>query len=103
MIPPDYEAIDRLLDAKDMDEARELLHGIDPSDESYAVLRIKLSLCEGSVEPALATQRLVQLMRRQPDWPGAKDLFRIATERAYVQRESSVSLSHVPPPVKPNH
>jgi hypothetical protein len=98
----DYEALDRLLDAGDLDTAREMLLGAAPSDEAYAVLRIKLSLCDGSLEPALAAQRLIQLMRQKPDWPGAKALFQIATERAYEQRESSVSLSHVPPPVRPN-
>ncbi|MGC4066595.1 MAG: hypothetical protein QM784_18565 [Polyangiaceae bacterium] len=46
-------------------------------------------------------QRLINLMRKQQDFPGVKALYQIASDRAYQQRESSVSLSHVPPPVKP--
>jgi hypothetical protein len=100
-LPPDYDDIDRLIDAGDFDRCRERLAAIDASDESYAVLRIKLSLFDGTLDPPIAMQKLINLMRRQQDFPGAKEVYQIASDRAYEQRESSVSLSHVPPPVKP--
>lgn len=99
-MPTDFEAIDRLLDANDLDQAREILSNVDPEDESYAALRIKLALFDESLHPAAAMQRLIALMRRQPNWPGAKDLYQIASQRAYAEHESSVSHSHIPPPVK---
>ncbi|HEY5960303.1 MAG TPA: hypothetical protein VIV60_27305 [Polyangiaceae bacterium] len=99
-IPTDYEAIDRLLDAGDIEQAREILGSTDAADESYTVLRIKLTLFDGSLPPAAAMQKLIALMRRQKDWPFAKDVYQIASQRAYAEHESSVSHSHIPPPVK---
>ena len=102
LLPTDYEAIDRLIEAKDLDEARELLFGIDPSDLSYSVLHAKLALYDGSLEPMAIAQRLVQLMRKVPNLPGARELYKSATELAYAQHESSLSRSHVPQPIKTN-
>ncbi len=99
-MPTDFEAIDRLLEAGDIDQAREILSGVDSEDESYAVLRIKLALYDGSLPPAAAMQRLIALMRRQQDWPGAKALYQIASQRAYSEHASSVSHSHIPPPTR---
>jgi hypothetical protein len=99
-IPYDIEAIDRLIEAGDVEQARDILSGVDPGDESYSVLRIKLALYDGSLPPGAAMQRLIALMRRKQDWPGAKGLYQIASQQAYAEHESSVSHSHVPPPVK---
>jgi len=99
-MPPDFDAIDRLLEAGDIEQARDILSGVDPDDESYAVLRVKLALYDGSLPPGAAMQRLIALMRRQQDWPGAKALYQIASQKAYEVHESSVSHSHIPPPVK---
>jgi hypothetical protein len=102
LLPTDYEAIDRLIETKDLEQARELLLAVEPNDLSYAVLHIKLALYDGSLEPMLAAQRLVQLMRKEPGLHGARDLYKTATELTYAQHESSLSRSHVPPPVKTN-
>lgn len=99
-MPSDFEAIDRLLEAGDLEQAKEILQSADANDESYTVLRTKLALYDGSLPPAAAMQRLIALMRRQPDWPGAKTLYQVASSRAYAEHESSVSHSHIPPPVK---
>lgn len=98
--PTDFDAIDRLLEAGDIEQAKEILQSADPSDESYTVLRVKLGLYDGSLPPGAAMQRLIALMRRQQDWPGAKAVYQIASQRAYAEHESSVSHSHIPPPVK---
>jgi hypothetical protein len=98
--PPDYAAIDELLEAGDVEGAREMLAHTPASNEGYAVLRIKLGLREGSLEPGPAMQRLIALMRRNSDWPGAKELYQEASQAAYQSRQSSVSHSHPPPPVK---
>ncbi len=97
--PSDFDAIDRLLDARDLEQAREILAGVE-ADEAYAVLRIKLAMLADGLPPEAAMQRLIQLMRRQRDWPGAKDLYQMASQKAYENRQSSVALSHLPPPVK---
>jgi len=94
------EAIDALLEAGELDDAREALKHAAVSDERYAVVRIKLSLYDGSVESGPAMQALIQLMRRNADWPGAKALYQRASSAAFETRQSSVSHSHPPPPVE---
>jgi hypothetical protein len=97
-LSPEYQAIDQLLEAGDVEAARRELAAVASDDESYAVLRIKLGLYEGSLEPGAAMQRLIALMRRDPEWPCAKELYQEASNLAYQSRRSSVSHSHPPPP-----
>ena len=63
------------------------------------VVRIKLALYDGSLPSGAAMQQLIQLMRRDAAWPGAKELYQEASTSAYQTRQSSVSHSHPPPPV----
>lgn len=93
-----YQAIDQLLEAGDFEGARRDLGTVASDDESYAVLRIKLGLYDGTLEPGAAMQRLITLMRRDPEWPFAKELYQEASNLAYQSRTSSVSHSHPPPP-----
>ena len=95
------EAVDALLEADDLNGAREALTRVATSDERYAVVRIKLSLFDGSMPSGAAMQSLIQLMRRNADWPGAKQLYQTASSAAFETRQSSVSHSHPPPPVGP--
>jgi hypothetical protein len=94
------EAIDALLEIDDLEGAREALFGVSTTDESYSVVRIKLALCDGSMPSGAAMQALIQLMRRNPEWPGAKALYQQASTNAFQTRQSSVSHSHPPPPVE---
>ncbi len=93
-------AIHALLDADDLDAAREALQRASATDERYSVVRIKLALMEGSMPSGAAMQALIQLMRKNPDWPGAKELYQSASSAAFETRQSSVSHSHPPPPVE---
>ncbi|HWZ90045.1 MAG TPA: hypothetical protein VNW92_14380 [Polyangiaceae bacterium] len=95
------EAIDRLLEREDLDGARAALQKADPGDERFAVARIRLALYDGSMPSGAAMQQLIQLMRRDAAWPGAKALYQEASTAAYQTRQSSVSHSHPPPPVEP--
>lgn len=99
MTAPDPTSIHRLLDARDLDRARSVLAGVPRTDEAYAVVRVKLELYEGSLPPLAAVQRLVQLMRKAPDFPGAKELYQEASQLSYQTRQSSLAHSHPPPPV----
>jgi len=99
-MPEDFEAIQELLESGDLENAREILDATDPSDEAYKVLRLKVEMMDGSVAPTVALQRLIQLMRSQPNFPGARALFQEASRLAYTEGQSSVSHSHLPPPVK---
>jgi hypothetical protein len=96
--PP--EVIDELLDAGELDKARALLADVASSDEAYAVVRVKLGLFDGSMPAGAAQQALIRLMRRDADWPGAKELYQKASSAAYRVGESSASHSHPPPPVR---
>ena len=95
-----YETIDALLNAQDLGQAEEELKSA-PDDDSLATLRIKLALYQGNIPAGVAMQRLIQLMRVNPDQPGAKQLYQEASKRAYSGGQSSVSHSHPPPAVRP--
>jgi hypothetical protein len=90
--------VDRLLDAGDLDGARVVLEAVPITDEAFAVVRIRFGLMDGSMPAGAAQQALIRLMRRDPDWPGAKKLYQDASSQAYQTRESSASHSHPPPP-----
>jgi hypothetical protein len=92
------EAIERLLDAGDLEGARSALVATSPEDESFTVARIRLGLYDGSLPAGAVMQALIQLMRRNSDWPGAKALYHEASRLSYRTRESSVAHSHPPPP-----
>ncbi len=99
MTTPDPASIDRLLDAGDLEAARGELAKVPRTDEAFSVVRVKLELYDGSLPPLAALQQLVQLMRRKPDFPGAKELYQEASNLSYRSRQSSPAHSHPPPPV----
>ena len=99
MTSRDTASIDRLLDAGDLEGARTELSQVPRSNETYAVVRVKLELYDGSLPPLAAIQQLVQLMRKHPDFPGAKELYQEASNLSYQTRQSSPAHSHPPPPV----
>jgi hypothetical protein len=97
---PTPEVIDSLLEAGELERARELLAMTSSGDEKYAVVRVKLGLFDGSMPAGAAQQALIRLMRRDPDWPGAKELYQKASSSAYRVGQSSASHSHPPPPTR---
>jgi hypothetical protein len=97
---PTPEAVDELLEAAELERARELVATAAQNDERFAVVRVKLGLLDGSLPAGAAQQALIKLMRRDPEWPGAKELYQRASSLAYRGRESSASHSHPPPPVR---
>lgn len=99
MTASDPAAISRLLDAGDLEAARTELAQVPRSDEAYTVVRVKLELYDGTLPPLAAIQQLVQLMRKKPDFPGAKELYQEASNLSYQTRQSSLAHSHPPPPV----
>ena len=90
--------IDQLIEAGDFAAAKAALDALPVSD-AIVVLRIKLDLFEGSLPAGAAMQKLIALMRKNADAPGAKELYQEASNMAYQSRTSSVSHSHPPPPV----
>jgi hypothetical protein len=99
MTTQDPASIHRLLDAGDTEAARAALSQVPRTDEDFAVVRVKLELYEGTLPPLAAIQQLLQLMRKKPDFPGAKDLYQEASNLSYKTRQSSPAHSHPPPPV----
>ena len=99
MTTPDPVRIDRLLDAGDLDAARSELAQVPRTEEAFSVVRVKLELYDGTLPPLAALQQLVQLMRKKPDFPGAKELYQEASNLSYSSRQSSPAHSHPPPPV----
>jgi hypothetical protein len=99
MTAQDPASINRLLDAGDIEAARAQLAQVLRTEEAYTVVRVKLELYDGSLPPLAAIQQLVQLMRKTPDFPGAKELYQEASNLSYQGRQSSPAHSHPPPPV----
>lgn len=99
MTAPDPASIHRLLDAGDLEGARAALSRLPRTEEAYTVVRVKLELYDGTLPPLAAIQQLVQLMRKKPDFPGAKELYQEASNLSYETRQSSPAHSHPPPPV----
>jgi hypothetical protein len=99
MSASDPADIHRLLDAGDLEAARQALARVPRTEEAFAVARVKLELYAGTLPPLAAIQQLVQLMRKQPDFPGAKELYQEASNMSYQTRQSSMAHSHPPPPV----
>ena len=99
MSASDPAAINRLLDAGDIEAARDALSQVPRTEEAYTVVRVKLELYDGTLPPLAAIQQLVQLMRKHPDFPGAKELYQEASNLSYQTRQSSMAHSHPPPPV----
>jgi len=95
------QAIDQRREAGSFEAAQAALEQA-PTDDAFQMLRVKLGLLSGTLVPDAAMQRLIQLMRRTPDLPGAKALYQEASKRAYSSRESSIAHSHPPPPVATN-
>jgi hypothetical protein len=94
------DVLDAMLEADDLSGVRAALQSVAPSDERFAVVRIKCGLYDGSLPSGMAMQQLIQLMRKDPEWPGAKALYQSASSEAFETRQSSVSHSHPPPPVE---
>ncbi len=98
MTTQDPASILRLLDAGDLEAARAQLSQVPRTDESFIVARVKLELYDGTLPPLAAIAQLVQLMRKKPDFPGAKELYQEASNLSYQTRQSSPAHSHPPPP-----
>jgi hypothetical protein len=94
----DPARIDALIEQGDLPAARAALDLAPEGDERFAVVRIKLGLYEGSMSPGVVMQQLIQLMRRDEAFPGAKELYQRASGASFHARESSVAHSHPPPP-----
>jgi hypothetical protein len=90
--------IDALLDAGDLAGARAVLAQAPDGDDRFTVVKIKLALYDGSMPPGVAMQQLIQLMRKDENFPGAKTLYQEASRVAWQARQSNVSHSHPPPP-----
>ena|SRR6187551_2348751 len=104
MVEPQTEAdptrIDALLDAGDLVSARAALATVPDGDERFVVVKIKLGLYDGSLASGAAMQQLIQLMRRDENFPGAKALYQEASSVAWQARQSNVAHSHPPPPAR---
>lgn len=98
MTTQDPSSIDRLLDAGDLEAARAALAQVPRSEEAFSVVRVKMDLYDGTLPPLAAIQQLVQLMRKKPDFPGAKELYQEASNMSFQTRQSSPAHSHPPPP-----
>lgn len=82
----------RLIETRDFQQARLAIQALPPS-EGREVAELRWELEGGGVSPEQVMQRLVQLMRRAPQAPGARELYQLASGEAFGVR-SSPSHSH---------
>jgi hypothetical protein len=100
-VPEAYRTIDRLIETGDFSGARERLEALGEQETpGYTLLELKLGLRDGSLLPASVENRVVQLLRLNPDTPGARELYQEASALAFRHGQSSLAHSHPPPPIK---
>lgn len=100
-LPEPFAKVDDMVELGDMTGARVALSKVGGNAALSELLEVKMGLYEGTVAPQLAMNRLLTLMRQDPNIPGAHALYQEASQRSYAERESSLSHSHPPPPSAP--
>ncbi len=106
-LPTPYGEIDDLIERDDLEAARSALRdlraavGASLDPELRELLDVKLALADRSIPTQLAMNRLLALMRKNPNLAGAHELYRQASDASYGSGESSMAHSHPPPPIKP--
>lgn len=93
----DLSHIEQLLRDGAYEEARAALATLPSDDPALNLLRLELSLYAEESPAALIQQRLIELMRRNPDLPRSREVYQEASRRAYEQQSSSAAHSHPPP------
>lgn len=101
-LPDPYAGIDALVEQGELDAARKALAAAKENPALAELCEVKIGLSEGSLKPQLAMNRLLVLMRKDANLPGAHELYREASEMSYEGGFSSLSHSHPPPPMKPS-
>lgn len=94
--------IDLLIDSGEHEKARTALGGHDATTPEVEVLAIKLGLVDGTLSSHVCMQKLIEVLRRHPDTPRAKEVYQKASSQSYQERSSTYSHSHPPPPVGPD-
>lgn len=101
-MPTELSSIDQLIDSGDYDKARSELAAHDPKKPEVELVAIKLGLADQSLSSHVCMQKLIDILRRHPDTPGAKELYQKASSQSYTEHSSTYAHSHPPPPVGPD-
>lgn len=100
-LPEPFGSIDALVERGDYVGARTALARTSENPALSELLEVKLALREETVQPQVAMNRLLTLMRKDAKLPGVQELYREASRLSYDEGASSLSHSHPPPPMKP--
>ncbi len=90
---PGLAEVHRLITTRELQQARDALSQL-PESPGREVANLRLELEIGDDPPERVMQRLVQLMRKHPQAPGARELYTRCSDEAYGARSSSPSHSH---------
>ena len=94
------EEIRDLIEEGSLEDARSLLASA-PDGPLSDLAALQIAFAEGSATADQLVQRLVALMRNNPDLPGSRELYTRLSDAAYEAHQSSLAHSHPPPPVRP--
>jgi len=100
-LPEPFGSIDALVERGDLAEARSALSQRTENPALSELLDVKIALLDESIQPQVAMNRLLALMRKDAKLPGLQELYREASKISYEGGASSLSHSHPPPPMKP--
>ncbi|HVU01969.1 MAG TPA: hypothetical protein VHE30_09465 [Polyangiaceae bacterium] len=100
-LPEPYGAIDALVEQGDYSQARATLTRTQGTPALAELIEVKIALLDGSLQPQIAMNRLLAVMRKEPKLPGLQELYKEASRLSYDEGASSLSHSHPPPPMKP--
>jgi len=98
-LPSELENVSRLIDQGDLRGARLALKAItSQSGELVELMRIKLAVSERVVDPGIALQTVVNILRDAPRNQSALELYQELSMLQYQAGRSCLSHSHPPPP-----
>ena len=99
-LPAELQNVSRLIDNGDLRGARLALKAAASSHPSELVelMRIKLAVTERVVDPGIALQTVVSILREAPRNQSALELYQELSMLQYQAGRSCLSHSHPPPP-----
>lgn len=97
-LPEQLRKIGQLIDVGQLREAREQLEfSVEEPIELVELMRLRLSVAAGELEPSSALQSVIGLLRKAPRHPAAMALYQEFSALQYQAGQSCLSNSHPPP------
>jgi hypothetical protein len=100
-LPPELRGVARLIDAGELERAREQLdQNSDHPADLLQLIHLKLRVALHELTPSNALESVLEFLVAEPNHPAALELYRELSMLQYASGNSCLSHSH-PPPAPP--